>query len=134
MKGYGLIKRAAILSVAALLLGLSAFREPGLAADAADGTYVHDCCGAVVLRGGRMDVGGGKWVDYELGTDEAGPYLLPETFVGTWEERGFEVDGTRAPIKLRLDRLPNPGRIAVPAARGWRGFDRKSPQRLKLRH
>lgn len=28
----------------------------------------------------------------QLDHDDAGPYLLPETFVGSWEERGFEVD------------------------------------------
>ena len=65
-----------------------------------------------------------------LKADQAGPYVLPAAYVGTWEDRGFEVDGTRKAVKLRLDAIPQPTRIDLPAARGWYRFDRKVPIEL----
>ena len=122
-------------AVASVVIGLSLFllREPGLAADAADGSYVNDCCGTLVLREGRMVLGEVKSVAYELGEDADGPYALPERYVGTWEERGFEIDGSRAPVKLRLDAVPRPSQIIVPAATGWHSFDRKAPRPLRIK-
>jgi hypothetical protein len=119
------------LAVAAAGLAFFALRDPGIAADSADGSYANDCCGTLVLRDGHMVLGETRSVDYELGEDAEGPFVLPETYVGTWEELGFEVDGSRPPVKLRLDALPKPRRIEVPAATGWRSFERKAPRPLK---
>jgi hypothetical protein len=58
-------------------------------------------------------------VRYDVGRDEQGPYLLPRTYyVGGLDARGFEVDGTRPAQKLRLDRLPGPRTIRLPADGG----------------
>ncbi|HEY0043516.1 MAG TPA: hypothetical protein VGB62_03095 [Allosphingosinicella sp.] len=104
---------AAAVAIAAA--GFVVFRSAGGTPDAAaDGAYWHDCCGTVTLTGGRMTLGESKQqVPYELGTDEAGPYLLPSTYVGTWEDRGFQTDGSRPAEKLRLDRLPHPDTIRL---------------------
>jgi hypothetical protein len=41
---------------------------------------------------------------------------MPRTYyVGGLDSRGFEVDGTRPAPKLRLDRLPAPETIRLPA-------------------
>ena len=119
---------AALVAVAIAGLGLFLFLPRGFAADAANGLYANDCCGEVSLRDGRMVLNDEKYVDYVVGRDEAGPYVLPKTFVGTWEDMGFEIDGTRPAVKLRLDRLPKPARIELPAPRGWYRFERKKPR------
>ena len=77
-----------------------------------------------------MVLQGGQSVDYAVKVDQTGPYVLPAAYVGTWEDRGFEVDGTRKAVKLRLDAIPQPTRIDLPAARGWYRFDRKVPIEL----
>jgi len=120
----------AVAAAVALALIFLPSRKPGLPPGQADGAYVNYCCGTIELRDGEMVLGGGQTVGFELRVDEAGPYLLPDAYVGTWEDRGFEVDGTRTAVKLRLDRIPEPNRIAIPAARGWYSFERKVPVRL----
>ena len=98
----------------AVLVALFLLRDPGLSADAANGSYVHDCCGTMTLQDGVMSFGESrKKVSYSVGRDKAGPYILPVTYVGPWEERGFEIDGSRRPVRLRLDRLPGPNTIAL---------------------
>jgi hypothetical protein len=113
-------------AVAAVALGLVLSAGSGSSAAGADGSYAHDCCGKMVLRDGRMVLGDVRTVGYVVEEDEAGPYLLPESYVGVWEERGFEIDGSRPPVKLRLDRIPKPTTIDVPANRGTRRFERKA--------
>lgn len=122
-----------LLAMGSLVIGLGTIfvQGAGLDANSADGSYANDCCGTIVLRDGRMVLEERTSVDYQLGTDQAGPYLLPKTYVGTWEERGFEIDGSRAPMKLRLDALPKPTRIEVPAVKGSRRFERKPPRPFK---
>ncbi len=85
-----------------------------------EGNFENDCCGTVTLAKGRLSVNGSHSVRYELGRDAAGPYLLPRTYVGAYEDVGFEVDGTQTAQKLRLDRLPAPQAIQLPM--GTRAF------------
>lgn len=115
---------AAMALIAAAGLGWF-FYPRDLPADSADGVYLHDCCGEVVLRNGRMILNEKKYVDYVVGRDESGPYVLPNTFVGTWEHIGLEADGGREPAKLRVDRIPKPTRIDLPAPGGLYRFERK---------
>jgi hypothetical protein len=119
----------AAAALTALLAALLLLRDPGISADTADGTYWHDCCGDIVLNDGRMKLGEKTSVSYVVGQDETGPFVLPKRYVGTWEDRGFEIDGSRPPLKLRLDALPHSTRIVVPAARGSYIFERKAPRR-----
>jgi hypothetical protein len=66
-----------------------------------------------------MVLNGRQTLRYDLGRDSKGPYLLPRTYyVGGLDARGFEVDGTRPVQKLRLDRLPRPETIVLPADGG----------------
>lgn len=118
---------AAVVLALAAALAFFVFYDPGLPDDAADGVYANDCCGTIELRDGRFVLNGKQQrVGYVLEQDEAGPYVLPTTFVGTWEERGFEIDGSRPALKLRLDRLPNPHTIQLSAPRGFHTFTRKT--------
>jgi hypothetical protein len=117
---------AALLAIAIAGLGWFFFFPRGIPADSANGTYANDCCGEVVLRDGRMILNNEKYVTYVLGRDRSGPYVLPQRFVGTWEDLGFEIDGSRPVVKLRLDRLPKPGTIQLPAPRGSYRFERKA--------
>lgn len=112
--------------IAAAALGWFFFYPRDLPADSVDGMYEHDCCGEVVLRDGRMILNEKKYVSYVVGRDESGPYVLPDTFVGTWEHIGLEADGGRPPVKLRLDRIPKPTRIDLPAPGGLYRFERKA--------
>jgi hypothetical protein len=128
----GLSRKGWTIGGTALVAGLAAalFLLParGIAADAADGRYVHDCCGTLELRGGEMIMGKAKPVGYAVERDEAGYYLLPETYVGTWEDRGFEIDGSRPPVKLRLDKFPSPRTVTLPALRGIHVLKRARPR------
>ncbi len=79
-----------------------------------EGTFENDCCGTVTLAQGRLSVNGSHTVRYDVGRDADGPYLLPRTYVGVVEDQGFEIDGSQAAVKLRLDRLPGPHTIQLP--------------------
>lgn len=126
MSGRGRLAIASALAILAAGTAVLLLRGSNPSIHAANGVYDNDCCGPLILRDGRMQLGPSKSVDYEVGSDEAGPYILPKTYVGTWEDRGFELDGSRAPLKLRLDTLPKPTGIEVPAATGSRRFMRKA--------
>jgi hypothetical protein len=78
-----------------------------------NGGFEDDCCGTLVLRDGRMVLNKKQAVTYVVGQDAQGPYILPRTYVGAYQDVGFEVDGTRPATKLRLDRLPQPTRILL---------------------
>jgi hypothetical protein len=85
-----------------------------------EGVFENDCCGTVTLAKGRLALNGGQSIGYDVERDARGPYLLPHTYVGALEDRGFEVDGTQPAQKLRLDRLPAPRAIQLPM--GARAF------------
>ena len=100
---------------AVILFMLATFllwRAPG-SLDAADGSFAHDCCGTIRLDHGRMFLNEKQAVAYSVGQDAAGPYILPKTYVGAFEDMGFELDGTRPALKLRLDRLPDPSGVLM---------------------
>lgn len=78
-----------------------------------NGTFANDCCGTIKLADGMMLLNDTQSVRYTVGKDAKGPYILPEAFVGIMRYQGFEVDGTRSIIKLRLDRLPQPTGIEL---------------------
>lgn len=99
---------------AALVLLFAIFlSRPAVLSGPENGTFANDCCGTLVLRDGRMVANGKQTIRYSVGQDARGPYVLPDTYVGALEDIGFEVDGTRPPAKLRLDRLPQPTTILL---------------------
>jgi len=107
-----------VAAVAALLVAGAAFLllRPAGTSGLENGRFEADCCGTVELRDGEMRLNGGRKVRYDVGRDSGGPFLLPRTYyVGGLADRGFEVDGTRPALKLRLDRLPRPETILLPA-------------------
>ena len=81
--------------------------------DQAEGDFSHDCCGILRLDHGNILLNGKQKVAFSVGRDPGGPFILPKTYIGAFEDIGFEVDGTRPPIKLRLDRLPEPNTILI---------------------
>jgi hypothetical protein len=113
---------------AAVLLGLFLL-WPAPVDGAENGVFAHDCCGDLRLEDGRIQLNGKDKVRYAVGRDSAGPYILPRTYVGALEDRGFEVDGTRPPLKLRLDRLPRPDSIALHEGSRLYIFRRESERR-----
>jgi hypothetical protein len=110
------------VAVLALVLLLS---KPATPADVANGLFAHDCCGTLSLRDGRMILNQTKAVRYKIARDKAGLYIIPETYVGPFEYKGFEVDGARPPIKLRLDHLSRPQSIVLIEGRTSFVFKRK---------
>jgi hypothetical protein len=106
-----------VAAVAAVAVGGGiVLLRPAPASGLENGRFEADCCGTLELRDGEMLLNGRQWVRYDVGRDAEGPYLLPRTYyVGGLDARGFEVDGTRPALKLRLDRLPEPKTILVPA-------------------
>jgi len=98
--------------VGATLLLFFLFR-PGLRVGPENGAFANDCCGTIELRDGGMRLNDKQTVHYAVGRDARGPYILPRTYVGALEDRGFEVDGTRQTARLRLDRLPRPNLILL---------------------
>jgi len=78
-----------------------------------NGTFANDCCGTIKLSDGKMLLNDQQTVRYTVAKDAKGPYIQPYTYVGVVLYEGFDVDGTRSRIKLRLDRLPSPTRIVL---------------------
>jgi hypothetical protein len=115
-------KRAMLVAaaVAAVAVGGGvALLRPAPASSLENGRFEADCCGTLELRDGEMLLNDRQTVRYDVGRDARGPYLLPRTYyVGGLDARGFEVDGTRPVEKLRLDRLPGPRTIVLPADGG----------------
>jgi hypothetical protein len=110
--------RRAILIAAAAAVALGGgilLLRPATASGFENGRFEADCCGTLELRDGEMLLNDRQWVRYEVGRDSEGPYLLPRTYVGGLDARGFEIDGSRPVLKLRLDRLPGPQTIVLPA-------------------
>jgi hypothetical protein len=108
---------AAPAAVAAVAVGGGiVLLRPAPAPGLENGLFEADCCGTLELRDGEMLLNGRQTVRYDVGRDTEGPYLLPRTYyVGGLDARGFEVDGTRPALKLRLDRMPGPETILLPA-------------------
>lgn len=120
---------ATIVLAAGLLLGL--LYKPAGSVRLANGTFAHDCCGTVQLRDGRMIINGKDSVRFALGRDAHGPYILPQAYVGAFEDKGYEVDGTRPATKLRLDRVPDPATLVLTEGRATyilRRQPRRSPK------
>jgi hypothetical protein len=113
----------------AALLAAGLFLAPASGSGAVEGEFRNDCCGTLRLEAGRMVLEGKSSVGYTIGRDAAGPYILPTTYVGPWEEQGFEIDGTRPPLKIRLDRVPAPQRVYVGNGIDTWLFKREPPRR-----
>lgn len=90
-----------------------------------NGLFENDCCGTLELRDGSMILNGRQKLRYQLGRDGSGPYVLPKTYVGAFEDKGIEIDGTRPVTRLRLDRLPRPERILLYEGPKPFAFERK---------
>jgi hypothetical protein len=101
--------------------------RPGPRIGGENGRFSNDCCGTVELRDGGMLLNDKQAISYQVGRDARGPYILPRAYVGGFEQIGFEIDGTRQPAKLRLDRLPNPTRILLYDGSKPSIFERKAP-------
>jgi hypothetical protein len=97
----------------AVLLLLFVFSNKPVVKAGENGTFANDCCGTVQLSDGKMLLNEQETVRYTVAKDATGPYVLPKTYVGIAPYQGFEVDGTRSTVKLRLDRLPRPTRIVL---------------------
>jgi hypothetical protein len=95
-----------------LLLFLFVPHKPA-APNGENGIFANDCCGTMQLTDGKMLLNDQQTVSYKIGRDAQGPYLLPSAYVGARSDEGFEVDGTRPVIKLRLDRLPGTTKIQL---------------------
>ena len=92
-----------------------------------EGVFENDCCGTVTVGQGRLSVNGSQSIRYDVGRDAQGPYLLPRTYVGVVEDQGFEIDGSQAALKLRLDRLPAPQAIQLRMGTQAFVFKKKGP-------
>ncbi|HEX8126508.1 MAG TPA: hypothetical protein VF548_13080 [Allosphingosinicella sp.] len=114
--------KRAILGAAAAAVALGGgflLLRPAPPSGQENGRFEADCCGTLELRDGEMVLNDRQTLRYDLGRDDQGPYLLPRTYyVGGLDARGFEVDGTRPAEKLRLDRLPAPRTLVLPADGG----------------
>ena len=118
----GIVAAAGILA----LLLVFVFNEPVVNAGE-NGTFANDCCGTIQLSDGKMLLNDQQTVRYAVAKDAKGPYVLPYTYVGVVRDEGFDMDGTRSTIKLRLDRLPGPTRIVVYEGLRPYTFTRQAP-------
>src|SRR3954465_15853504 len=107
-----IIVGVALAGTAALLCFLILLHQPAVKAGE-NGTFENDCCGTIKLADGKMLLNDQQIVRYAVKRDAAGPYILPHSYVGLVPDEGFDVDGTRSMLKLRLDRLPAPTRIEI---------------------
>jgi len=127
-------KRWIMAAVAALALvaaaALAWYLLAGRGTDGAEnGVFANDCCGTVRLEGGTLALNDSQKVRYTIARDSAGAYVLPAYYVGAVEDQGFEVDGTRPALKLRLDRMPQPNRLVLYAGRISYIFHREAAPR-----
>jgi hypothetical protein len=105
---------AAVLGIAALgaVLFYMLLYDP-VVKSGENGLFRNDLCGTIELSDGTMLLNGQSPIRYKVGRDAAGPYILPRVYVGAVPDFGFDVDGTRSIIKLRLDRLPHPTKLTL---------------------
>ena len=106
-----IIAGAVAAGIAPLLL--LACSDPPATKSGENGIFANDCCGTIRLADGKMVLNDQQTVRYTVGKDADGPYVLPATFVGVVRYQGFDVDGTRSTLKLRLDRLARPTTILL---------------------
>ena len=110
-----------------LLLVLLPWQGREEPARAEDGAFAHDCCGTIKLEKGRILVGNNA-IRYSIDRDAQGPFILPATYVGPYEDRGFEVDGARPALKLRPDTWPRPNNIEMEGYGKFFRFKREPAQ------
>jgi hypothetical protein len=106
--------------IAAIFIGLPLYWDafpPRLPVSTANGVYTSVCCGPVQLRDGRLTLQDGREVAYVVEHDNAGRYILPESFIGA-TDRGFFVERNGNPYKLRLDDDPKPSRLEITKGAG----------------
>jgi len=103
---------AAAIGTVLLVTFLLSYR-PVVEAGYENGIFKNDCCGTLELRNGGMILNDKQAVRYSVGRDASGPYILPQAYVGGFEQIGFAIDGTRQVTRLRLDRVPHPTRITL---------------------
>lgn len=131
------MKRWITVAVAAVaLIGVASFGAwfvlAGRGTDGAEnGLFVNDCCGTVRLEGGTLALNDSQKVRYTVARDAQGAYVMPAYYVGAVEDQGFEVDGTRPALKLRLDRMPHPNALMVYAGHITYVFHRKESPRQR---
>ena len=114
--------------IVVLLLLFVFLNEPVVKAGE-NGTFANDCCGTIELSDGKMLLNDKQIVRYTVAKDAKGPYILPYTYVGVVPDEGFDMDGTRSTIKLRLDRLPWPTKIVLYEGLRPYVFTRHAPDR-----
>ncbi len=85
--------------------------EPRLPINDANGEYTNPCCGTLVLKSGVMTVAN-QSVGYVIEQDKAGPYVLPNSYVGVSANQ-LIVRSTGTPLKLHLDIAPHPHRVEL---------------------
>ena len=113
--------------IALVVTGLVVLSRPPASSGLENGSFENDCCGSLTLRDGDMILNEKTTTGYTVGTDARGAYVLPNNYVGGLEDVGFEIDGARPPIKLRLDRIPNPTNLVIQGGRKTYLFKRSPP-------
>lgn len=96
-----------------LIAGLTLLLPDAALRNGENGTFSNDYCGTITLTDGVMLLNDQRRIRYTVAKDTNGPYILPRIYVGAVPDIGFDVDGTRSILKLRLDRLPAPTRIVL---------------------
>lgn len=96
-----------------LIVGLTILVPDAAVRNGENGTFINDYCGTITLADGEMLLNDQRKIRYTVAKDVEGPYILPQVYVGAVPDIGFDVDGTRSILKLRLDRLPAPTRIVL---------------------
>ena len=124
----GAVVAAIAAGIATLLLHFAFSSEPVTKAGE-NGTFANDCCGTIRLADGKMVLNDQQTARYTVAKGADGPYVLPPTFVGVVRYPGFDVDGTRSTLKLRLDRLPRPTTILLYGGSEPYVFKRQAPAR-----
>lgn len=83
---------------------------PRLAIAIANGSYSNPCCGTLVLADGAMEFADQR-VSYVIEEDKAGPYVLPQGYVGA-TSNGIELRPEAYPLKLRIH-LASPKQVIL---------------------
>lgn len=96
-----------------LIAGLAISLPDSAVRHGENGIFANDFCGTITLADGEMLLNDQRKIRYIVAKDADGPYILPQVYVGAVPDIGFDVDGTRSVLKLRLDRLPAPTRIVL---------------------
>ncbi|MET3725335.1 hypothetical protein [Sphingomonas trueperi] len=103
------------MATVVLVLGAWAYLalsgKPRLPTSIANGRYSNGCCGTIALHDGMMTVANRR-VDYIVGLDKAGPYVLPTAHVGA-SAQAIVVRSDAYPLKLRLDDAVHPHQLEL---------------------